>query len=137
MRPSQPLLAGLCAAALAFAGAASAQDHHRSSSYRSDHAPCFFINQWQGWSAPSDDVILLHVEGRGIYRVGLSTPTPMLKAPGVHLISRFEGTDTVCDPLDLDLEVSDAGGMRLPVIADSLTLLTPEEAAAVPPKYRP
>ncbi|MGH6992049.1 MAG: DUF6491 family protein [Caulobacteraceae bacterium] len=137
MRPSQLLLSGLCAAALAAAGAASAQPHHHGYSDRSDPAPCFFINQWQGWSAPSDDVILLHVEGRGIYRVGLSTPTPMLKAPGVHLVSRFRGSDTVCGPLDLDLAVADTGGMRLPVIADSLTLLTPGEAAAIPPKYRP
>jgi hypothetical protein len=99
--------------------------------------PCFFVNQWQGWSAPTADEILIKVNNRSIYRVDLSAGSEMLQSPGVHLVSKVVGSDSVCSAIDLQLEVSDGHGFREPLIARSLTLLTPDEVAAIPPKFRP
>jgi hypothetical protein len=100
--------------------------------------PCFFITQWQGWSAPTPDQILIKVNNRDIYRVDLSAGSSMLQAPGVHLVNRVQGgSDSVCTALDLQLEVSDGHGFREPLIARTITRLTPDEVAAIPPKYRP
>lgn len=104
----------------------------------STHAPCFFISQWQGWKAPSDNVIYLGVNQHDVYRVDLSVGSSQLRSPGVHLISTFRGTSSVCNALDLDLKVADSdGGFVSPLIARSITKLTPEEVAAIPPKDRP
>jgi hypothetical protein len=72
-----------------------------------------------------------------VYRVQLSGASPMLQSPGVHLVSIHRGGDSICDALDLDLRVSDGHGFSEPLIARSLTKLTPEEVAAIPPKFRP
>lgn len=102
------------------------------------HAPCFFITQWQGWKAPSDNVIYLGVNQHDVYRVDLSVGSPQLRDPGVHLISTFRGSSSICNALDLDLKVSDNfDGITSPLIAKSITKLTPEEVAAIPRKDRP
>ncbi|MHB8529384.1 MAG: DUF6491 family protein [Caulobacteraceae bacterium] len=134
MNSSKSILAGVLAIGMTLAaGAAWAYPREGPAS---DH-PCFFVTQWQGWSAPSDDVLYLKINNRDIYRVDLSAGSSMLRAPGVHLISKVEGSDSICNAIDLQLEVSDGHGFREPLIARSLTKLTPEEAAAIPPKYRP
>jgi hypothetical protein len=60
----------------------------------------------------------------------------MLQSPGVHLVFKGRGS-SICGPLDLDLAVSDGHGFNTPLIARSLTKLTPEEVAAIPRKYQP
>ncbi len=98
---------------------------------------CFFISQWRGWKAPSDDVLYLGVNLHDVYKVQLSTKTSELQWPDAHLISRTRGSDTVCDALDLELSVADLNGFREPLIATSITKLTPDEVKAIPPKFRP
>ncbi len=133
---SRSLLTGLIAAAIAVGGAgAAAADSQKGGP--AANLPCFFVNQWQGWSAPSDDVIYLKVNNRDIYRVDLSAGSSMLRSPGVHLVSLVRGSDSVCSAIDLQLYVSDGHGFREPLIARSLTKLTPDEVAAIPPKFRP
>ncbi|HEY2177656.1 MAG TPA: hypothetical protein VGH15_03675 [Caulobacteraceae bacterium] len=101
-------------------------------------APCFFINQWQGWKADGPNILYLRVNMRDIYRVDLSAGSEQLTWPGsYHLISRVQGSDSVCGPLDLQLAVSDSHGFYQPLIARSLVKLTPEEAAALPARLRP
>ncbi len=129
---SKPLLAGVLAGILALGGASLA-----TAATQANSTPCFFVNQWQGWSAPSDDVLYLKINNHDVYRVGLSGPSSMIHAPGVHLVSRVIGSDSICGAIDLQLEVSDGHGFREPLIARSLTKLTPEEVAAIPPKLRP
>src|SRR5450631_3537846 len=75
-----------------------------------ERTPCFFVNQWQGWSAPSPDILYLKVNLHDVYRVDLSAGSSQLQAPGVHLVSVSRGSDSVCSPLDLDLAVSDGHG---------------------------
>ena len=47
------------------------------------------------------------------------------------LFDLIAGTDS------LDLAIADNNGFREPLIATSLTKLTPDEVKAIPPKYRP
>lgn len=101
-------------------------------------APCFFINQWEGWRAPNANTIYLRVNMNQIYRADLSAGSDQLTWPGVyHLVSRVTGSSSICGPLDLQLAVSDGHGFRQPLIVKSLTLLTPEQVAAIPKKDLP
>ena len=115
------------AAGLALAAPAAMADNQ---------APCFFVSQWQGWKAPNSHTLLLRVS-RSVYEAQLSGDTPLLRDPSVHLVSQFHGTSSVCSPLDLQLEVADTGGMSEPLIVRHLRKLSPEEAAAIPPKFQP
>ncbi len=98
---------------------------------------CFYMSEWDNWSAPDRDTLYLKVRNRDVYQVDLSHGTSMLTSPGVHLVSIQRGVDTVCSPLDLDLRVSDGWGMAMPIMAKSITKLTPEQIAAIPKKDRP
>jgi hypothetical protein len=98
---------------------------------------CFFVTQWQGWKAPSDDVLYLGVNLHDVYKVQLSAPSPELQWPDAHLVSLTRGSSSICDALDLDLKVSDGHGFLAPLIAKSMVKLTPEEVAAIPRKFRP
>jgi hypothetical protein len=100
--------------------------------------PCFFINQWEGWRAPDANTIFLRVNLRDVYRADLSAGSQELTWPGsYHLISRVEGSSSICGPLDLQLALSDGHGFYQPLIVRSLVKLTPDEIAAIPKKYRP
>lgn len=100
--------------------------------------PCFFINQWQGWKAAGPNVIYLRVNLRDIYRADLSAGSQQLTWPGsYHLVSRVQGSSSICNALDLQLAVADGHGFYQPLIVRSLTKLTPEQIAALPKKDLP
>ena len=127
---SKVVKAGLMAACFAAAaGAAQAKPTGQSN--------CFFSNQWRGWSTPGPDIIYINVGPKKVYRIDLTPGSGTLKSPGYFLVSQVRGSNSICSALDLDLAVSDGRGYYLPLIARSLTRLTPEEVAAIPPKYRP
>jgi hypothetical protein len=98
--------------------------------------PCFPARDWQSWKSPSPNVIYVRVFLHDYYRLDLSAGSSTLSWPDVHLVSIFRGSDWVCSPLDLQLYVSDHG-FREPLIVRSITKLTPEEVAQIPPKFRP
>ena len=132
--PEKPFRRGLIAAALslstlipaaALAGPAPTTNN------------CFFVTQWQGWKSPSPDVIYLGVNQRDVYKVELSAGSPMLSWPNMHLVSIVRGSNSICSAIDLDLKLSDDHGITEPLIAKSLTKLTPEQVAAIPKKFRP
>jgi hypothetical protein len=103
-----------------------------------DNAPCFFINQWQGWKSPNPHTLYLGVNYHEVYEVQLSGDSGLLSDPDTHLVSITHGPDTVCSALDLQLAVvENFGGIREPLIAKSLVKLTPEQVAAIPKKYLP
>jgi hypothetical protein len=82
-------------------------------------------------------VIYLGVNMHDVYRVDLSAGSPLLSAPNMHLVSIVRGSSSICTALDLDLKLSDDNGFTQPLIARTLTKLTPEQIAAIPKKYRP
>ena len=111
---------------------------------QSDPAPakplrhCFYLTQWRGgWSASAKDVIYLRVEVNDIWRLDLNGGSTELLVPNTHLVNIARGGDSVCAPIDLDLFVSDEHGLRIPLFVKAITKLTPEEAAALPAKFRP
>ena len=99
---------------------------------------CFLSTDWAGWKSPSPNVIYLRVRVNTVYRLDLATASNDLDEPFVHLVNKVRGSDWICSPLDLDLQlVDDHGAFREPLIVKSLTRLTPAEAQAIPPKFRP
>jgi hypothetical protein len=117
--------AAVAAAALLAAGAANAERN------------CFLSIDWQGWKSPSPDVLYLKVNMHDVYKVELSGGgSSQLQNPSVHLVSIVRGGNTICSAIDLDLKVSD-NGFITPLIAKTLTKLTPDEIAAIPKKFRP
>jgi hypothetical protein len=118
--------------AAGISGAAVAEDHNTHAS------SCFFVRDWQGWKSPSPNVIYLRVGVSQVYRLDLSVGSNQLQYGDVHLFSRIWDSSWICSPLDLDLQVADNHGtFREPLIVKSITKLTPDEIAAIPPKFRP
>ena len=100
---------------------------------------CFLINQFNGWKAPDTKTIYIRVGLDRVYRLDLANTCSLLAMPNVHLITKTRGPDLVCSAIDWDLSVSESppGNIPEPCIVKKMTLLSPEEAAAIPPKFRP
>lgn len=127
-------LLGACLAAgsLGFASQAlSATPTHGTDS-------CFLANDWDGWKSPSPTVIYVRVGVSRIYELDLSSGSNQLQEPDMHLVSKIRGSDWICDPLDLQLQLADNhGAFEEPLIVKSITRLTPEQIAAIPKKDLP
>jgi hypothetical protein len=99
---------------------------------------CFLSSDWSGWKSPDPSTIYLRVSVNRIFRVELAHPSYSLSDPSVHLVSEVRGSSWICSPLDLQLKVADThGALREPLFMKSITALTPDEAKAIPAKYRP
>jgi hypothetical protein len=103
------------------------------------HNACFELNQMQGWKAPDNKTIFVRVNMNQYYRLDLSASCPMLTMPESHLITKARGSDLICSAIDWDLSVSEPppGAIPEPCIVKQMTLLTPQEAAAIPRKFKP
>jgi hypothetical protein len=100
---------------------------------------CFPINQMQGWKAPDNKTIFIRINTNQYYRLDMSASCPMLTMPDSHLITKSRGSDLICSAIDWDLSVSEPppDAIPEPCIVKQMTLLTPQQAAAIPPKFRP
>jgi hypothetical protein len=100
---------------------------------------CFPITEFRGWKAPDTKTILIRVGLDRVYRLDLANRCSLLASPASHLITKTRGPDLVCSAIDWDLSVSEPppGNIPEPCIVKKMTLLSPEEAAAIPPKFRP
>ena len=129
--------AGLMALAVAglFTSTAQAQDGAQAKAKPA--RACFSLSDWQGWSSPSRDVLYMKVRNRDVYRLDLTRGSNQLGSAGSHIVSVVRGSDRICNPIDLDLRVSDGMGFAMPIRAKTITKLTPEEIAAIPKKDRP
>jgi hypothetical protein len=121
------IVAGALAAVslLGMAAPALAQDHS-----------CFFITQWRGWKAADDHTVYIHVDPNRIYRLDMSGSCPALLDSTSHLITNNH-TSSICSALDWDLRISEGQGFVTGCIVGKMTKLTPDQAAALPPKLRP
>ncbi len=129
---SRALIAAGALAAASIAGASAA-----ATDATPGKAACFFISQWQGWKAPANDVLYLGMNGHGVFRVGLAQGTPLLQNTSYYLVWRDRTSGNICEPVQVNLALSDGKGLYVPLIAKSLTKLSPEEVAAIPKQYRP
>jgi hypothetical protein len=127
------------AAALVLAGASlgAARAQPAPNPDKPARAPCFWITQWRGWKAPNPHTLYLGVNMHEVYEVQLAGDAPTLQDPDAHLVSVSRGSDSVCSAIDLQLTVAEPFGIREPLIAKTMVKLTPEQVAAIPPKYRP
>lgn len=102
-----------------------------------NHNSCFLSSNWSGWKSPDPNTIYLRIDVGHIYRLDLAHPSDQLNDPDVHLVSKIRGSSWICSPLDLQLDVADSHGFREPLFVKSITELTPDQAKAIPPKFRP
>ncbi|MEJ0065035.1 MAG: hypothetical protein WDM85_06025 [Caulobacteraceae bacterium] len=99
---------------------------------------CFLARDWEGWKSPSPNVIYIRVGVSRIYQIDLSAGSNQLQEPDMHLVNRIRGSDWICDPLDLQLQLADNhGAFAEPLFVKSITKLTPEQVAAIPKKFLP
>jgi Family of unknown function (DUF6491) len=99
---------------------------------------CFVASQFIGWRAGDDMTIYLRANVNRYYRLDLMRACGTLDLRDPRLILRARAGSTICSALDVDLRVSDAfQGPAEPCPAKSITGLTPEQVAALPPKSRP
>jgi hypothetical protein len=100
---------------------------------------CFPLHQMQGWKASDNKTIFIRVNTSQYYRLDLSASCPLLTMPESHLITKSRGSDLICSAIDWDLSISEPppGAIPEPCIVKQMTLLTPQQAAAIPPKFRP
>ena len=125
--PALPVLAAALALAGAFASPAGAQPNNN----------CFRLSQVSSTHADGDRRIYVRVNVNDFYRLDLANRCASLPYQGNHLVlTPTPGVDLICHPLDLDLKVSE-NGSREACFIQSITRLTPEEAAAIPRKVKP
>ena len=131
-------LTAALAAALAAAGALSVGAAPALAADTANHQACFLSSNWSGWKSPDPNTIYLRVDVNRVFRLDLAHPSYSLSDPSVHLVSRIRGSSWICSPLDLQLTVADTHGIgREPLFVKTITELTPDEAKAIPAKYRP
>ena len=134
----KPALLMAAVAALAAAGAAHADAPATAQAAAKPKATsnCFFTRDWSDWRSPNDKTIYLRVNVRDIYQVDLAGGSSLLTWPDSHLINDVRGTDSVCNPIDLDLKIAQDGIVE-PLFVKAITKLTPEQVAAIPKKFLP
>lgn len=100
---------------------------------------CFQSNDWQGWKAKDEHTMYLRVRMHDVYEVGFKQGCRAAQSPGAQLITVFHGANHVCNPIDLDIKVTDntGSGFISPCIATSLRKLSSAEAKALPKKDQP
>lgn len=103
----------------------------------SARAPCFFRRNWRGGFRATPDARAIYIRvARSVYRLDMQASYSLLKDP-FAVLSNTGSTNTICSPLDFRLSVSNrAGVMQWPIVR-RMTLLTPQEAAALPKHLRP
>jgi hypothetical protein len=128
----RPLLTAALAAGVLCVGAAPALAD------TANRQACFLSSDWTNWKSPDPNTIFLRISVNRIFRLDLAHPSYSLNDPSVHLVSVIRGSSWICNPIDLQLRVADTRGiMREPLFVKTMTELTPDEAKAIPAKYRP
>jgi len=120
------------AAALGLAGAAQAATPEKGNTTRN----CFMTQDWENWRGADANTIYLRVRIHDFYKLELSGGSNMVTDQSNHLVSIVRGSSWICNPLDLDLKISD-GHITEPLIVKSITKLTPEQVAMIPKKVLP
>ena len=98
---------------------------------------CFYGRDMGEWKSPDPHTMYVSATNDRYYRVQFRQPCQPLSYADAHLITKFHGPDSVCGPLDWDLQVADNHGNRQACLVTSMTRMSPEEVAAIPSKFRP
>jgi Family of unknown function (DUF6491) len=99
---------------------------------------CFYVNEFDSWRAQDANTVYIRTNTNRYYRLDMSNACPALLWPEAHLIMNVRGPDTICSAIDWDLKVSQGfHDIPTPCIVKTMTPLTPDEAAAIPKKFKP
>jgi hypothetical protein len=99
---------------------------------------CFRVTDWYGWKAADDHTVFLNVGGNRVFRLDMAGSCPLLTLGSSRIVSIDRGgSGLVCSPLDLDLHVSQGGGISTGCIVNGMSELTPDQIAALPKHLRP
>ena len=129
------LLPGLAAVFALVAMLGVARVSHAASG--DSNQPCFFLRSWDGQWKVSPDAKSLYVQESGsIWRWDLRQPVDLLKSTWA-VLNTSGSHDAVCQPTDLRLIVSDRLGAQIVAIVNTITKLSPEEAAQLPKELHP
>ena len=119
----------------ALAGPALAQEPAKPAAASSQ---CFRMSQIDNHTKGDDQTLYLSVRHRDVYRLSMSGNCLAGASSNDALVMQpTAGADLICRPLDLDLKVRTSPGMLSPCIIKDITKLTPEQAAALPPRVKP
>lgn len=98
---------------------------------------CFRTSDIRNHTVGDDRTLYLDVQGRGVYRVGMSGSCLAGAMRNDPLVMRQPpGSAIACSPIDLDISVGRPGFVS-PCIVQSIARLTPAEIDALPPRLRP
>lgn len=98
---------------------------------------CFYTRDIRNHTIGDDHTLYLNVNDRMVYRVTTEGSCLAGATSSDAIVMREPpGSTNVCRPIDLDIGVS-TGGFTNHCIVSSITPLTPEQVAALPPRMRP
>ncbi len=97
---------------------------------------CFRLSQVQSMRPDGDKTVYARVNNRDVYKLQMKHQCSTLKDKEGLVLSPAAGGDVVCGALDLDIGARSLGGYVEPCFLDTISKLTPEEIAALPPKVR-
>jgi hypothetical protein len=69
---------------------------------------CFFSSDFDNWKADGDKTIYIRLKTHRVMRLDLAGHCPLLTWPGAVLRSKFRGSESICHPIDWDIQVSDS-----------------------------
>ena len=120
--------AALASLALTLPAAEAQPDHHREVS------ACFNLSDMQGERVPDDRNVYFRATGGRVYHLefGSACPNATSYPLVIHPVNN-EGSN-ICSAIQLDVHVRDTGAGCIPT---RLSVLTPDEAGALPPNARP
>lgn len=99
---------------------------------------CFNVTDFDSWRAADANTVYIKARVNNYYRLDMSNACPELLWPDTHLIMNVRGPTQICSAIDWDLRVSSGiHGIPTPCIVKAMTPLTPDQAAAIPKKFKP
>ena len=99
---------------------------------------CFSTTQFENWRAADAKTIYIRVRGNHFYRLAMGGECSAALLPSAQLITVFRGSNLVCSALDWDLKVRPGlHEFAEPCLVKTMTEMSPDEVAALPPKARP
>ena len=101
-------------------------------------SPCFFAHQFRTWKAQDDRTIMIRVDPNRYYRLDMAASCSTMRSPGSFLVTLFRGPNLVCSALDWNITVKDNfRGPAQGCIVKKMTVVSPDEAAAIPRQVKP
>lgn len=99
---------------------------------------CFRTQDIRNHTVADGHTAYIDVGGRAVYRIETSGDCFAGATSTDPIVMREPpGSTQICKPIDMDLSVAIGGGLPIHCIVSSVTPMTPQEVAALPPRLRP